>query len=89
MFACYEFVCADNTDLSYLHIDGTDAAEEGVWMLTSDATQQVPFIAWRRYEPNGGSGENCLMVNRDDGVGSFVDAPCDTFVAHALCETLI
>ena len=85
----YEFVSADNTDLSYLHIDGTDAAEEDVWLLTSNSTQQVPFIAWQRFEPNGESRENCLMVNREDGFGSFLDAPCDTFVTHALCETLI
>ena len=39
--ACYEFVAADNTDLSYLHIDGTDATEEGVWLLTSDDTDTL------------------------------------------------
>jgi len=63
-------------------IEGTDAAQEGVWVDT--AGDEIPYSGWTVNEPNGGSGENCKAIEASE----VFDNGCigSTWVTLGLCE---
>jgi len=66
-------------DTSYMYIDGSDAATEGVWVRESGDV--MTYTGMNGVEPNGGSGENCLVVSTN----VIGDYPCSNTVP-AICE---
>ena len=56
----------------HLWIGATDQMQEGVWRKSTDSTEiQPPFVSG---EPNGGTGENCLLMFLHSGL--WVDTSC-------------
>jgi hypothetical protein len=58
-------------------VDISDQATEGTWRLTAgpDAGKTTTFLPWFNNEPNGGRGENCVVL----GCFGYIDSPCSTF----------
>lgn len=57
----------------HLWIGATDRSHESVWRKFSDDTEVKPFFEFG--EPNGGKGENCLLMFLPSGL--WVDTSCD------------
>jgi len=71
--------------ISPLHgvwVDGSDAAEEGVWRTA--AGDVMSYLGFTGVEPNGGSSENCILLEG----GSVYDDGCDRDFKNlaSLCE---
>jgi len=67
---------------SYVRIDGTDAATEGLWM--TEAGEPMTFTGFTGLEPNGGTITNCIGItfNTVDDIQCTAHA----FVPTVLCE---
>jgi len=63
-------------------IDGTDAAQEGVWLDAEG--NAMPYSGWTVSEPNGGSGENCKGI----AASEVFDVGCigSQYATLGLCE---
>ena len=80
--AIQAFIQSEGIGSTGVWVDGSDAAEEGVWRTASG--EVMTYFGWTGVEPNGGTIQNCMMLW---GV-SVVDNGCyraDLAVA-ALCE---
>ena len=60
----------------YVWVDISDQATEGTWRLTAgpDAGRTTAFLPWASTEPNGGRGENCVVL----AYFGYIDYPCST-----------
>jgi len=67
------------TDTDKFYIDGSDAAEEGVWR--TEAGDVMTYTGWTSGQPDGGTGQNCIGVS----VTRLFDARC-TSIQCAICE---
>ena len=67
----------------------SDEASEGTFKY--DSNEEIfPFntpktAPWRETELNGGSSENCVIMNRKDG-GGFIDITCTAGTWYSVCE---
>lgn len=63
-------------------IDGTDAANEGVWL--AETGEEMLYTGFEAPEPDGGLKENCMAIHS----GTAVDVPCngDPELEYTLCE---
>jgi len=79
--AIQEFIATLGYVNTFMYIDGTDAAEEGVWR--TEAGDVMTYTGMTSGEPDGNRTENCIvMVNVFVGdVGctwrQFVSAVCE------------
>ena len=73
----------DDTLMRLLYIDGTDAAEEGVWVSVTTGAE-LTYFNWDHDEPSGGSIQNCVVINRNSGL--WLDFPCSTYLSIA-CQS--
>ena len=67
----------------------SDAASEGTFKFESNE-EIFPFTTpktapWQATDPNGGTSENCVIMNRSNG-GGFMDIKCDGRTDHSICE---
>lgn len=63
-------------------LGGTDMAMEGIWVWVTG--ESMGFQNWRSGEPNGGTAENCMVLEPNNG-GTWDDLPCGETFPY-LCE---
>jgi len=81
--AIQDFILSEG--ISPLHgvwVDGSDAAEEGVWRTA--AGDVMSYLGFTGVEPNGGSSENCISLVEAYVYDDFCDR--DYRNVASLCE---
>ena len=81
---CYDlfvYISADNSGTYF--IDGTDEAEEGVWVSTTTG-EVLSYLNWRPGEPNNVGEEDCIIFALQDG--TWLDASCPNRLSRPLCQ---
>ena len=66
-------------------VGGSDQEEEGHWKWLPGATRPVAWQQWQHGEPNGGSDENCLLMDWYFG-WRWNDVSCNGITACVICE---
>jgi len=66
------------TEGTFLWLDGSEACASG-------KNNGPPYCHWRGSRPNGGTGENCIMMEAGRGSGEWNDVPCG-FILPYICE---
>jgi len=66
------------TEGTYVWLDGTRACPAG-------KVDGPPYCHWRGGRPNGGTGENCVRMEADQGSGEWNDLSCGSTLAY-MCE---
>ncbi|KAI4879714.1 hypothetical protein NFI96_013867 [Prochilodus magdalenae] len=62
-------------------LGATDVAQVGVWVWTDGSA--FDYINWNSGEPNGGTNENCLMMNYIQV--NWNDFPCEGYPCSSVC----
>ncbi|XP_018931397.1 ladderlectin-like [Cyprinus carpio] len=63
-------------------IGAHDAIQDGQWVWSDGTTYD--YTNWCSIEPNGGGGENCVMINWNPNNACWVDIAC-SFSAGFVC----
>ena len=73
-----EFLYIKSTFVSsnlWVYVSGSDSPFEGRWRITAGPDAgQAPYLLWGSGEPNGGGGENCIVL----GPNNLADISCSS-----------
>ena len=83
MYVSIQTILVSGNTNRWVMIDGTDAAQEGIWLDANGSGLQV--VTWALGEPNGGTSENCLYIAEPLG-SYFADLGC---TGNILCKISI
>ena len=86
----YDFVAnyiKQNAYSTDVILGARDDGHESQWTFVHSGLP-VPLLLWAKEEPNGGKGDNCLLVNFDyGGDGGMLDLCCECGIqGRFLCE---
>ena len=65
------------------YIDGTDAAEEGVF-VSATTGEELTYFNWYSSQPDGSLGQNCVLFKPRNGM--WYDASCHDN-CHPACQS--
>ncbi|XP_059178928.1 tetranectin-like [Physella acuta] len=79
----------NHSDINWVPTGITDELNENVWINMNAGTVATNYIQFAAREPNGGRGENCLALSRENG-WKIVDIACSyawpSFQMGFVCE---
>ena len=66
-------------------LGGQDINKEGSWIWQTSG-DDIDYSKFQPGEPNGGTGENCLLMYYENG--NWIDSTCTNAYNYHLCERL-